>query len=287
MDTKKTKAMVLKCPQHSSRKNKRRLLGWGSLLCLSLAGKALALNYETKKFSASYENCAPIGYESSCTYTEWDYPIFTGGAPAQALHEINHQINNTLLTREENSPTVPDPKTYNAQLFAEYKKFREQFPDATHIHWYEIKTVEILLNTSKILSLSLSEESYLGGAHPNRQLTYWVFNPQTGKAYSLLDFFKPGSEAALLKKVEAAFRKQQGLSPQQDLTEAGYFFPDNRFVFPKNFAITSEGINFFYNTYEVAAYVVGPIDFTLSYRELSQLIPKQGILRQPLSLKTP
>ncbi len=256
------------------------LFAWFILGCLVFPKNARALNYEMKKTAFSYENCSPVGEGNPCTYTEWDYPVFTDGAPSSSLREINHQIGNILLRREEGLAPAADPKIYSERLFAEYKNFLKKFPDAASLYWYEIKSGEVLLNTPEILSVSLSQESYLGGAHPNRLVTFKVFNPQTGAIYSLLDFFKPESESFLLKKVETAFRKNQDLSATQDLGQAGYFFSDNHFVLPKNFALTPEGVNFFYNTYEVAAYVVGPIDFTLSYKELSSIIPKQGILQK-------
>jgi Protein of unknown function (DUF3298) len=44
---------------------------------------------------------------------------------------------------------------------------------------------------------------------------------------------------------------------------------------PKNFELQEEGIYFWYNPFEAAAYALGPTDFTISYSELGKLVKKE------------
>ncbi|KAA3638580.1 MAG: DUF3298 domain-containing protein, partial [Bacteroidetes bacterium] len=41
-----------------------------------------------------------------------------------------------------------------------------------------------------------------------------------------------------------------------------------------NFALTEEGLYFFYNPYEVGAYVLGPTSFTIPYGEIESIMEK-------------
>ena len=78
---------------------------------------------------------------------------------------------------------------------------------------------------------------------------------------------------ALLGVVEKVFRKQQGLLPQHNLEERGYFLRDGRFFLPANIGMSKKGLIFYYNPYEIAAYALGPIEVTVPYEQLN------GILR--------
>lgn len=43
---------------------------------------------------------------------------------------------------------------------------------------------------------------------------------------------------------------------------------------PLNFAVTTEGVEFYYNPYEVAAYVFGPTDILFTWEQLGRLADK-------------
>jgi hypothetical protein len=40
---------------------------------------------------------------------------------------------------------------------------------------------------------------------------------------------------------------------------------------------TPEGVHFFYNPYEIAAYARGPIELTIPYEELKGIIRKEAV----------
>ena len=81
----------------------------------------------------------------------------------------------------------------------------------------------------------------------------------------LFEFF----ETELVKAAEAAFRKQRELSPESDLLENGFEFPDNRFRLNDNYGFTNDGVVFFYNSYEIAPYAAGPSEVFIPYSEIS------------------
>ena len=62
-----------------------------------------------------------------------------------------------------------------------------------------------------------------------------------------------------------------------DLSEEANWF-ENRFVLPKNFAITTRGLLLSYNIYEVTPYIVDPPEFLLPYSQIRSLIDPKGPL---------
>jgi hypothetical protein len=83
---------------------------------------------------------------------------------------------------------------------------------------------------------------------------------------------------ALLKLVEKNFRKEEKLADNANLEEAGYFLSNHQFFVPANYVFTRDGILFYYNPYEIAAYARGAIQFTIPYSELNGIVKKENIL---------
>lgn len=61
----------------------------------------------------------------------------------------------------------------------------------------------------------------MGGAHPNTFTTFHNFDKATGKTLTLNDIIS--DMEAFRKIAETEFRKNQELTENQDLEEAGYF----------------------------------------------------------------
>ena len=88
----------------------------------------------------------------------------------------------------------------------------------------------------------------------------------------LKNIFKPNFEEELRKLGEDQFRLVRDLSQDEDLGEAGFWFDDNKFSLNDNFALTEDGIRFFYNSYEIAPYALGTTDITISYDSIKNLL---------------
>ncbi len=137
---------------------------------------------------------------------------------------------------------------------------------------WEVKTTADTMHVgNKALTVKYETFAYTGGAHPNSSMSFYTFNRETGQMLTLSDMVS--DTTALLTVVEKAFRKQQDLLPQNNLEEQGYFLHDGRFFLPGNVGMSSKGMVFYYNPYEIAAYAIGPIQLTIPYEQLN------GILR--------
>jgi hypothetical protein len=137
---------------------------------------------------------------------------------------------------------------------------------------WELKTTaDTLYASDKALTVRMETFAYTGGAHPNSNLAFFVFDRKTGRTLSLNDLV--ADTTALLSVVERAFRSQQQLMPNTNLEEHGYFLRDGHFFLPANIGMGRKGMVFYYNPYEIAAYALGPIEVTVPYDQLD------GILR--------
>lgn len=150
-----------------------------------------------------------------------------------------------------------------------YTKFKTQFPDAPGCWEVDLKG-DTIMYSSKIIQYQMDHYAFTGGAHPNSFRTYYVFDVQTGKELESSSFL--ADSVALLKKVEKSFRKLENLADTSNLENAGYFLDNHKFFLPANYAFTREGIYFYYNPYEIAAYARGAITFTIPYKELEGIV---------------
>ena len=154
--------------------------------------------------------------------------------------------------------------------FDQHSNFIKEFPDAAFNSWSIEISVDSVHQNSKIITLAINGNTYLGGAHPNSFTSYHNFDKSSGKTLTLSDIIK--NKKAFLTIAEKEFRKNQEISDQQNLEEAGYFFEKGIYNLPTQFAITTDGLLLFYNNYEAAAYAVGQIIYTIPFEMMVGII---------------
>ena len=124
---------------------------------------------------------------------------------------------------------------------------------------------------SQLWSYAMDVYEYTGGAHGNRYLLIQNYDLQTGDAVSeqdlfIDDYYEP-LKALLL---EALIAQTDEAETKKDLRRLGYSIAD---VVPnENFYVTSEGITYVYNPYEIAPYAMGCIQISLPWDSLRHLL---------------
>lgn len=231
---------------------------------------ARPLSYEMKSVEKVYEGAE--GMPENETYCKVSYPVFSDGEHAEAINRylLRWIADSTALSSVPGDSADITIEGLADNFFAEYDSFRKDFP----VSWpyqFELDGT-VLLNRSGILTVDLSYYAYTGGAHGNSHTEYFVFDSRTGKRLGLNDVFEEGFEESLNKLIDTRYRQMKGLSPTERLDgEKGMLF-ENFIHFNDNFALTDQGMSFFYNNYEIAAYAFGPTKIDLSYSELSGLM---------------
>lgn len=143
------------------------------------------------------------------------------------------------------------------------------------LNWEYTETFEALDQTAHIAVLRQSREYYLGGAHGMREKIYFVLALDELKRLSLADLIKKEAEPALQDHIEEALRIRQGLAPGAPLSEGG-LLADSAAP-SQDFFLSPEGFGFQWDVYEIAPYVMGPIEVIIPYEKIMPLCTPKGL----------
>jgi hypothetical protein len=198
----------------------------------------------------------------ACATFEVVYPVFpemNEKVSAELLRLINNQI-------EGDEGKVLEQK--GMDFILSFKKFQTEMPD-NELGWSSSTDVSVLVYSDSLISLQVETDAFTGGAHGSHVVRYINIDPATGHPYLLDSFLRPGYAEFLREEGEAEFRNERELEPGVSLEEAGFSFPNNQFSLNENYGFRKEGIVFFYNGYEVAAYADGPTAIVIPYEKLA------------------
>lgn len=228
-----------------------------------------SLSFEMKNFKKTYKNCNEN--EEKCSYLKVSYPLFAGNSATEINKTIDAYISDSIFVIEgKGSNKNPDglAKTF----FEDYENvLKDASPDFPVVYALDVNS-SVVYNKPAALSVSIDYYINTGGAHPNSYAKYFVFNPKSGKQVKLSDIFISGFDDKLNKLIDKKYRELRNLKETDRLDgEKGYLF-ENFIKFNDNFILTKEGINFFYNNYEIAAYAVGPTELKFTYKELTEIL---------------
>lgn len=227
-----------------------------------------SLSYETITLINSYQNCEPN--TKSCTYISLEYPQFTN-VQKPLFDSLSNHINHFIGASPENK--ITEPSDLIETFIQRYASLVEQ--DSTYkTPWTLERTATVYHQNSKQITLQLSEYSYEGGAHPNSAIQYLLVSKLTGKQLYVNDFFDTLSIAKLTMLAEPIFCTLKGISQSHSMAEAGFDFANNKFALNTNFYFNDAGITFYYNTYEIGPYALGPTILTIPKYQVVKLMKK-------------
>lgn len=185
---------------------------------------------------------------------------------------------------EELSPKEAIDKYVNLYL-EDYKSletyFKEELtgesdmPIASLFSHYENSSNEITYNKNNILCYSVSVESYTGGAHGAHSTMNYALDLTTGTVITEEDIFIKDFQDALAQILVDKITEQNEITNPKELETIGYFSVDE--IFPNgNFSLNDKSITYYFNEYEIAAYVVGLITVEIPYGEIKHLLKKES-----------
>lgn len=226
------------------------------------------ITFEMKTFKQeSGSGC--IGDSIVCASYEVAYPVFSGLDSAVA-NKIHQQI--TAMVSMGNPEMEGKPMdSIAADFFAGFEQFGAEM-EGEVMGWYYGATATVEVLTDSLISISVQDEYFTGGAHGGSGVYYFNINPKTGAEFTLDNFFKEGYKQPLTSLAEGLFRKERELADTASFSENGFEFPEDQFQLNQNYGFTKEGIVFYYNNYEVGPYVLGPTQVMVSYTILQDWI---------------
>lgn len=154
---------------------------------------------------------------------------------------------------------------------------KETFQD-----WFLIINISVLNQQKDYISLKYTHSDYSGGAHPNTNITFINYNPQTGHAITLDTLIKADKKLELTTIGENIFRKNENISLNASLAD-NYFFENGKFFLPENFYISKKGLVFLYNPYEIKPYAAGITELVIPFSYLKDLIKQNTTLSHSIN----
>ncbi len=160
--------------------------------------------------------------------------------------------------------------TFFENYISSNESLYDEMPDGRSFDWEMLKYMHILNNRDYLLTFYIISYGFTGGAHGLETCDYYSADIRTGRLLKLDDIFLPDSRAALTLLLTNKLRLEAGLDDTQKLSDAGYFVEE---IKPnENFYITTEGIGFLYNHYDIAPYSFGATKLFLTTEDLKGLI---------------
>lgn len=171
-------------------------------------------------------------------------------------------VKNTVYAGE-NPDEIKNYSELNTFFISEFNAMKDDLKQEKLPSWEAVLNTKIAYHSKEILNITIDSYTYTGGAHGYNAIQSLIFNTKTGKIISSKKLFK--NTSAIEKIAENEFRKQQKITATLSLTDAGYFFENDKFVLPQNIIITKKGLLLHYNPYEAASYGQGPIEVELPF----------------------
>jgi len=243
------------------------------LLCVSLFAIVLVScgkNAEEKRADASFE-MKNFRVESSggctkdtlqCASYEVNYPVFSG---------LDSLVGKKLRRRIDATVSMGNPeaegksmKQIGEEFVSEYEHFKKEMPEGAG-GWYYNADVSVEVVTDTLISLTVEEDYFTGGAHGGAGMYFININPTTGAEFTLDNLFKTGYQEPLTKIGDGIFRQVHEIPDTASLNENYFEFPDDKFQLNQNYGFKKEGIVFYYNNYEIAPYAAGPTEVLIPY----------------------
>lgn len=180
-------------------------------------------------------------------------------------------------------------KKYTEKYVADYRKDLEPMykkdeqdkeDDASMEAWYSYyKGIEshVQLYTKQLLVYRIDYNEYTGGAHGIYMSSFLNMNLQTLSPIRLDELFVNDYSEALTDLLWNQLMADNKVTSRQELEDMGYVTTGN--LEPtENFYLGKEGITFYYNVYDIAPYVMGPVKITLPYEMMQHLLSDDSMV---------
>jgi hypothetical protein len=153
--------------------------------------------------------------------------------------------------------------------------------DETEFQYYLNLNNEITYCSDNLISFLVETENFEGGAHGSHSILGYVIDLNTGEFITEDSFagigYKKNVSDIIIKKIA----ESEEIDDPKQLEDIGYNNISD--IVPNgNFTISKEGITYYFNDYEIAAYLIGITKVFILYEELENFIVEDN----PISILT-
>jgi hypothetical protein len=142
------------------------------------------------------------------------------------------------------------------------------------LNWNYEETFEVPVNGTQLLVISRSRAFYSGGAHPNYDKSYFVFDRDVGMRISLSDLVRKDAGPALKELINRELRLYKKIGPGDSLKQALFFVDEAEPT--ENCFLSPQGLGFHWDPYEIASYAEGYVEILIPYADIWELLGPEG-----------
>ena len=198
-------------------------------------------------------------------------------APEGPSAAVNRAVDSTIIRAidlVEDGITPESVMEAMEQFVDTYLLNLSEFPDMSAVYTAEIN-IETLWQSDTLLSFSVNQYQYTGGAHGLGRVYFLNFDPVSGQALDRSALIKdlPG----FTQVAEQAFRAEHHIEQGASINSTGFWFENDTFSLPPTIGFTQNEVVLVYNPYDIASYAEGsfelriPIDKIEPYLSLDYL----------------
>jgi hypothetical protein len=187
------------------------------------------------------------------------------------------QFMSPVLYKGQSPGEYADKKLHGYdKMYGEMRSVAERMPNMSweSLNWFYREVFAIVAETSRIAIISQEKEYYTGGAHGMRNKDYYVFSLEDKRQLTLDDIVLDGARPALEDLVEEALRDLMEIPSWIPLSEKGFFEDWEGKL--DDFYLSSHGLGFQWDPYEIAPYVMGSMEISIPYDRLQGILTQRG-----------
>ena len=186
--------------------------------------------------------------------------------------EVRQNINNAIVAQafdlEGGSGTLEETAIrYRENLIDEYMNENAVLENGVR-SWEDRLSGSFQEKYKNYRNYLVSYYSFRGGAHGIQTLSNIVFDAKTGEQVQEADLFAPGYEAPVAQLLRLAVQS----SMEEEDPELMQLVQLEQVVPNGNFSVGENGMEWFYQPYEVGPYALGIVSASLSWEELKPFL---------------
>lgn len=238
-------------------------------ILLSSLALATALYNPTPAYTINTLELIEPNCKKTCAHVDVEYPSLLRGDA-----KVRERIQQTLQDKLLDSMSLGESResSFNSAINTFFTEARNMRNQGIELPWEMQVKFSIHDYHERFVCIELSSYYFTGGAHGMPLTQYYSFDMKTGAPITLKDLVLPGKMPELLKIAEASFRTQKEVPEGQTLEQAGYDFEKNQFHLPEAMAMSTNGLMFYYNVYEIASYAQGTTELYLYNDDIEALL---------------
>jgi hypothetical protein len=147
----------------------------------------------------------------------------------------------------------------------------EDVDGGSQVAWKDNETMLVRYNAKSLLSYTIESAQFSGGAHGGKSFRNTVINLKNGERLTEDDLFTEESKPLINEMILKKLMEQNEVDNAEDLAQIGYFDVSEIGQY-KNFYLTTDGIVYTFNEYEIAAYALGTIEVKINFKDMAGFV---------------